>query len=166
MRKLMTGGSIFLLTLAAAGPALAEIEIPAAFCPNLKEVVAETSQNFARFRGPLVETSTDDEGYVSNAYASSLTLAGATLCVISEYKPPDSKALISYRCEWLPVGVTKSDVVAAVAIAVRRCVGIDDWMDHLDFYENDIAQAAVYTDEFEVTISAGTAPRAFLWVRD
>ena len=166
MRKLIAGGSIFLLALAAAQPALADVEIPPAFCPNLKEVVAETGRHFAKFRGPLIESSTDAQGYTHNDYASSLSLAGATVCVVSEYKPPERAALISYRCEWLPVGVSKSDVVAEVAIAVKKCVGIDDWMDRLDFYENDIASADVYGDDFEVHVSSGTAPRAFLWVRD
>lgn len=166
MRHLGTGGWILLLGLAGAAPAAADGPMPAAFCEDLKAVVADAGAEFAAFRGPRIgEPSTNAQGYTSIDYTALRSLSGATRCVVADYIPPDGKTLKSYRCEWLPTAGSKSKIVGDVAVGARQCVGIGDPMDSLKFYENDIADAYIYGDDFEINVSAGTAPKVFLRIR-
>lgn len=154
-----------LLNVAFGSSANAKALVRIGFCQDLKAVVADAPNDFAKYRGhQRGATETDVTGYRTTKFTALRHLAGAARCSVEDHlAPDDKKPRTSYICEWLPSG-TKIDAVSEVAVAARNCVG-ESPDDEFTTYKDGSAVADIYRETYSINVSSGSVPQIFMVIR-
>jgi hypothetical protein len=166
MKKLAIYGSVLFLGLSPTTLVRAQGTVSATFCADLQTIVSDASNHFDKFRGAQIgESRKDSMGWNYTKFTASSVIRGATICTVNHTLPPSGNMLKSYGCEWKPEG-SKISTVTALARAADKCFGSDP-SNYLTVSKapKDEATSAIYGDDFEISIGAGTAPQVFITIR-